>query len=173
MNSLEQLVRAAQSGQRDAFARLVERFQRAAIATACSVLHDFHAAQDAAQDSFLIAFEQLGTLRNTETFCTWLLTIVRREAIRRSKQTRPTTSLDSEQELIAVAGTSWYHPHEELLKSIGRLPDHEREVVVFHYLDGYTAGEISDFTGRSVGTITKQLSRAVERLRKSLKQVPQ
>jgi RNA polymerase sigma-70 factor (ECF subfamily) len=39
------------------------------------------------------------------------------------------------------------------------------------YVDGRSVKEIADSTGRPVGTITKQLSRAIERLRHWLVEV--
>ena len=43
-----------------AFAELVRCYERAAIITAYSVLKDFHLAQDAAQEAFVIAYQRLG-----------------------------------------------------------------------------------------------------------------
>lgn len=173
MRSTTELVIAAQSGDREAFAELVRRYERAVVSTAWSVLQDYHTAQDAAQDSFVIAFRQLGTLRNAQTFGPWLLTLTRREAVRRSRQSPMTVSIDSIAEpAIARAVPAWTQEYEDLVRAIGRLPDHEKEVVVFHYFDGYSARKVAELTTRPVGTVTKQLSRAVGRLRRWLEKVP-
>ncbi len=171
--STAELVIAAQSEDRTAFAELVRRYERVVASTAWSVLHDFHAAQDVAQDSFVIAFRQLGTLRNARTFGPWLLALTRREAVRRRRRSPVTVSIDAVAETaIATITPAWHQEYESLVGAIGRLPDHEREVVVFHYLDGYSAREMAELTGRPVGTVTKQLSRAIRRLRRWLVKVP-
>jgi RNA polymerase sigma-70 factor (ECF subfamily) len=54
-----------------------------------------------------------------------------------------------------------------------RLPDHERDVVTLHHLDGHSVQAVADLTGRPLGTVTKQLSRAYERLRETFKEAPQ
>lgn len=54
---------------------------------------------------------------------------------------------------------------EDLLEAVARLPDHERVVVGLRYFDGHAVNDIAAITGRPVGTVTKQLSRAIKRLR--------
>ena len=63
MPSTEELVKAAQAGEKAAFAELIRRYERAAIITAHSVLGDFHLAQDAAQEAFVIAYQKLSRIR--------------------------------------------------------------------------------------------------------------
>ena len=62
--------------------------------------------------------------------------------------------------------------HEELIVAVGRLPEQEQTVVVFHYLDGHPVKVVAEMTGRPVGTVTKQLSRGAARLRRILKRTP-
>ena len=75
-----ELVKAALKGQRQAFAELVKRYERAVRAVAMNVLADSHAAEDVAQDCFVIAYQKLSELRKPEAFGYWLLKIARREA---------------------------------------------------------------------------------------------
>jgi len=174
MRTTAELVAATQSGDREAFAELVRRYERAVISTAWSVLNDYHTAQDVAQDSFVIAFRKLGSLRNAKTFGNWLLTLTRREAVRRSRKTPTSVSIDSvEEPLNESPAPAWIQDCEDLARAIGGLPDHEKEVIIFHYLDGHSAREVSELTSRPIGTVTKQLSRAVFRLRQCLERVSQ
>ena len=62
---LPPLVRRAQAGDRDAFDLIVHRFQDRAVGYAYVLLGDFHRAEDAAQDAFLQAFQDLPTLRES------------------------------------------------------------------------------------------------------------
>ena len=59
---------------------------------------------------------------------------------------------------------------ETILKLVDRLPVSERQIVMMRYFDDLSMGEISEVTGRPVGTVTKQLSRARERLRNWLQE---
>src|SRR5262249_57094256 len=82
----EEIVRAVLRGDREAFALLVSRHERAVWATAWRVLRDNHAAADAGQEAFLQAFRRLGDLRRPEQFGVWVLRIARREAIRLARR---------------------------------------------------------------------------------------
>ena len=54
---------------------------------------------------------------------------------------------------------------EDLLAAVARLPEHERIVIVLRYVDGRSVAEVAAALGRPIGTVTKQLSRAIERLK--------
>ena len=165
MASTEELLKAAQRGETAAFAELVRCYQRAAIITAQAVLRDFHLAQDATQEAFLIAYQRLGQLRDAAFFGPWLLRIARRQALRLSRRRNAERTVAEGVDRAAAEAGDWMEPYKEVVGQIARLPEHERIVVVMRYVDGRSVKEIADSTGRPLGTVTKQLSRAIERLR--------
>jgi RNA polymerase sigma-70 factor, ECF subfamily len=171
MPSTEELVKAAQAGGTAAFAELVRRYERAAIVTAYSVLGDFHWAQDATQEAFVIAYQKLGRLRDLASFGPWLLRIARHWALRLKRGRKAETAGMDCDEFTATRADDWMEPYREVARQIARLPEHERIVTVMRYVDGLSVKEIAELTGRPVGTITKQLSRAIERLRNWLVEV--
>jgi RNA polymerase sigma-70 factor, ECF subfamily len=57
---------------------------------------------------------------------------------------------------------------EELFDLIAELPDQERAVLLLRYVEGHDVAAIAVIRGSPVGTITKQLSRALKRLEKLL-----
>ena len=65
------LVRRAREGDEFAFGQLVERYQRPAYAVAMSVLGRHEDAEDAAQESFLVALTRLEECRNPDRFGGW------------------------------------------------------------------------------------------------------
>jgi RNA polymerase sigma-70 factor (ECF subfamily) len=168
MPSTKELLEAARAGQAAAFAELVRRYERAAIITAHSQLGDFHLAQDAAQEAFVIAYRRLDQLRDGASFGPWLLRIARRRALRFGRRRRAEPASIESVDCPTAAAPDWIEPYQEVVRHLGRLPEHERIVAVMRHVDGRSVQEIADATGRPVGTITKQLSRAIERLRKWL-----
>ncbi len=168
MSSTEELVKAAQAGESSAFAELVRRYERATIIAAHSVLGNFHASQDAAQEAFIIAYRELGQLRDAASFGPWLLRIAGRRALRLKRNRNVERTGTEYVDLATTPIDDWMEPYADVVRQLARLPEHERIVTVMRYVDGLSVKEIADSTGRPVGTITKQLSRAIGRLRSLL-----
>ncbi len=165
-----ELVNAVLRGQQTAFAQLVKRYERAVRAVAVDVLADSHAAEDVAQDSFVIAYQKLPELRKPEAFGYWLLKITRREAISASRSRVKMLSLE-ESKLMPVEGRDGQlEEHlQEVLAAVMKLPAHEQQIVMLKYFSGQSLRGISQMTGKAIGTLSKQLSRAHKRLRNILK----
>src|SRR6516164_3935299 len=79
---LEQLVRRALKGDRNAFVAPTRRFQHLAFGAALAVLGDFHQAEDTVQEAFLSAWSALPALSDPAAFPGWLRGIVRHHAFR-------------------------------------------------------------------------------------------
>jgi RNA polymerase sigma-70 factor (ECF subfamily) len=69
------LIRAAQGGDRPAFARLVEQYWDGLYRWLYHLTHDRHAAEDLAQETFLKAFRGLDRFRADSNFKAWLYRI--------------------------------------------------------------------------------------------------
>ena len=114
-------------------------------------------------------------LRDPARFGIWLLRITRREAVRQARRrTRnPVRPLDDRDHSAMEREPAMSFPVdvEELLSAVAGLPRHERLVVAMRYFGGYPVTEVAEALGRPVGTVTKQLSRAIERLKKRLNEV--
>ena len=156
----QQLVTAALGGDRAAFAALVQRYGPAVKAVAYGILRDHHLAEDAAQETFVSAHQQLARLRLRELFGRWLLAIARQRALacrRNLKVQLPLEAADDVESPRAV--------DHDLLDEVMALPEAERRFVMLHYFSGYSVSEIAQITDRPLGTVTKQMSRAYQRLR--------
>jgi RNA polymerase sigma-70 factor (ECF subfamily) len=171
MKTDAEIVRAVLDGDLEAFAALVARHERAVWATAWRVLRDDHAAADASQEVFLLAFRRLRSLLRPEQFGVWLLRIARRQSVHmaRRRVREPSRSIDDAgcdlpQERENGRVTQFSADADELLAAVARLPEHERLVVSLRYFEGYSVAEVASALGRPIGTVTKQLSRAIERL---------
>src|SRR6266404_8771676 len=82
------LVRAARSGDREAFGRLVESHQRAVTRLAYRLLGDLDDADGAAQDTFIKAWATLGEFRHECPFGAWLSRIAVNQCRDRLKRKR-------------------------------------------------------------------------------------
>ena len=76
MEALQNLVENAAKGDLRAFKTLMIQFQDMAVGYAFSRLGDFHLAEDAAQEAFVEAHRNLGSLTAPKAFPTWFQKVV-------------------------------------------------------------------------------------------------
>jgi|SRR5579863_3958876 len=171
MHSDEHLIREVLAGNRDAYADLVLRYERHVHAAAWAILRNHHSAEDVTQEAFIKAYHKLATLRTPRTFGPWVLTIVRRAATDRAGIKSRLVLLPTLPDL-----PSFDPPADDdatlILSAIACLPGREQQVLLLRYFDDLTVANIAKLLDCPVGTITKQLSRALARLRHHLKEKP-
>ncbi len=165
------LVDAVVAGDKAAFAELVRRYEPVARAAVVAILHDTDLAQDVLQEAFLRAYENLGKLADRSRFGPWVLKIARRQALRTRRRRRvvEVTLEPNALEAAAASNGRLDDDSQALLEAVAQLPDHEQVVVVLHYFQAHNVETIAQLTGRSSGTVTKQLSRARRRLKQWLR----
>ena len=167
MRTDAELVNVVLDGEKQAFAVLVKRYERPVRAVALNVLGDYHSAADVSQDAFVKAYEQLGGLRKPEAFGAWLMKITSRCALDSARRKPKETQLEPKI-ATAIEGPNGRldEDKQKLLAAVVKLPRSEKQVVILRYLGNNSVKDVADIVGRSVGTVTKQLSRAHKRLRK-------
>jgi RNA polymerase sigma-70 factor (ECF subfamily) len=165
MRSDAELVDAVLSGDREVFVDLVHRYEDAVRATILAIVRNHHTTQDVTQDTFVAAYEKLGGLRDGSAFGAWLLQIARRRAVDAVKRTPRTEPLDGLEMPGSPRNGELDETSGDLLTAVLRLPEHERTVVMLNYFAGHKLAEIAEMTGRPLGTVTTQLTRARDRLR--------
>jgi|SRR5208282_1650063 len=82
------LVHASKNGDVAAFEQLVKRYDRKLLRIAQSVTHNIEDAQDAVQEAFLKAFQNLGQFREESQFSTWLIRITLNQSLMKLRKQR-------------------------------------------------------------------------------------
>jgi RNA polymerase sigma-70 factor, ECF subfamily len=129
-------------------------------------------AQDFTQETFIRAFDRLGTFRGESAFSTWLHTItttVVLNGLRKVKRFRQRETDIEDAHMVGVARRE-AEPDLKLrmTKAIDALPEGYRTVFLMHDVEGYTHEEIGAALGVETGTSKAQLSRARAKLRIAL-----
>ncbi len=172
-----ELVHQAREGDEFAFGLLVKRYQRPAYAVALSVTGRHEDAEDAAQESFLVALARLDECRSPERFGGWLMTIVRnrsknlirRESLRETDQVPPgarssAPTPDKVAENVELRAL--------LEEALAELPEVQREIVLLHDMEGWKHREIAERLEIPSGTVRSHLHFARKALRAALGEVP-
>ena len=179
------LITSAQQGDLDAFNTLILHYQNAVFNTAARILGDDDLAQDAAQDAFISAFQNIKSFRGG-SFKAWLLRTVTNaclDELRRQKR-KPTTPLEPEtsdgEEIdspkwLADKGMTPAQKAEadELEHAIqhclNELPVEFRAAVVLADVQGLDYAEAAAASRVPIGTIKSRIARARLRLRECLR----
>jgi RNA polymerase sigma-70 factor (ECF subfamily) len=164
---VEDLVRAAQRGDRGAFSALYTQYSRMIHGILLSRVPRLY-AEDLVQDVFLSAMQRLSSLRDPAAFGGWLATIARNRAtdhLRRSPQTTELSDTlaaadDDQTKAIAVLGI------------IRGLPEAYRETLTLRLVEGMTGPEIAARTGLTEGSVRVNLHRGMKQLREQLERRP-
>jgi RNA polymerase sigma factor (sigma-70 family) len=180
MDGIETLINQATNlddpieARQQAFGEIVNRFQDMAYGRAYAMLHDFHLAQDAAQEAFIEAWRNLHTLQEPKAFPGWFKRIV----IRRCSRLTRRKSLDTaplEDALNVTTGQPDPHTEAEQAEikalvhsGIQSLSEPERTTTTLFYIDGYTQHQIADFLEVPVTTVNMRLHRARKRLKERM-----
>ncbi len=164
-------VRRARAGDDAAFSALVETYQAPIYNLCYRMLGDPGEAEDAAQESFLRAYAQIGSYDPSRSFKTWLFSIANHHCIDRLRRRRLTwLSIDADdlpphpalqepspgpEELAARHETQ--AAMQALLK---RLAPEDRSVIVMRYWYDLSYEEIAQATRTTVSAVKSRLHRA-------------
>ena len=172
------------AGDENAFTALVKKYEKRIHAFVWRRVRDYHIAEEITQDTFLMAYEKLGTLRDPNRFSGWLYMIATRRFLTWITEKKiPMQSLEamSEAEVEALFYAQYLAEQTEKLGTekqrevveylLQKLPSRERTAVVLHYLSEMTCEEIGEFLEVSPNTVKSQLHRARKRLKKEVSMV--
>ena len=163
--------RAKKETRQEAFAQLVSEFYETAFGWAYSRLRDADVAQDAVQDAFVVAYQQLHQLNEPQAFAGWFKQIVLSQVYRLLRDTRPLAqAVDLNQEIVAlepgpVALLENVELKERVMTAVQALPEKEQVVTQMFYLNGYSQKEIARLLELPLTTVKKRLQYARRNLR--------
>ena len=174
-----ELIQQVLAGDENAFAELVKKYQKPVHALAWRKIGDFHVAEEITQDTFLIVYQSLHTLRDPNQFFGWLYVIVTRRCyawLRKKRiRTQPLEDIETtmtqrdaySRHVADQRAQSAIESQRDAVKQLlAKLKESERTVMTLYYLGEMTVEEISKFLGVSSGTIKSRLQRARNRLQK-------
>ena len=163
-------VELAGTGDEAAFAQLVAAYHADMARVAYTICSDPELAEDAVQSAWLIAWRKLHSLRDPDRVRPWLLSVTANEA-RQLLRRRHGRMFEID---VHAPGDSRDDPGEgiervDLRGALARLSADDRTVLGLHYGVDLTSDELAAALGTSPSTARKRVSRAIERLRKELR----
>lgn len=168
-NMVEQL----RDGNREAFRALYDRYAPQMIKTATLILKDRMSAEDAVQETFIECYRRIGSLRQAETFGSWLYKILIRKCWDKgSKEKRHADIADLELEDKAgerpdqAVMRKWTEQEMKrtLSEALEMISLPQRTVLVLHYFNGMPVKEIAKTVNCLEGTVKARLHHGRKKL---------
>ena len=163
------IIAAARRGEARAFVQLVQRYQTPVYNLAYRLLDDAAEADDAAQETFVRAYTQLGRFDTRQPFGRWLMSIATHyciDRLRRQKHLGPSLDQETMQESVPSeqglpeAMAMEHERADEAQRLLSYLPPTHRRVVVLKYWGEQSTAEIAKNTSESVANVKVMLHRA-------------
>ncbi|MBL8994079.1 MAG: sigma-70 family RNA polymerase sigma factor [Spirochaetia bacterium] len=167
------LVEAVQSGNEEAFAILVRRYQKRLQGILSSWVGRGQGIEDLVQETFVKVFRHIRSFRGESQFSTWIYRIavntardhLKKEIRREKHRAAAEAALPEEGADLSERHTS----RMDLERAMGRLPEDQRLSLLLVVRDGFSHREAAEIQACSVGTVSWRIHEARERLRKILK----
>jgi RNA polymerase sigma-70 factor (ECF subfamily) len=171
----EDLVRRYLSGDRGAFAALVERHERRVYNLALRMTGREEDARDATQDAFLTALRKLSSFRGEAAFTTWMHRVTANACydVLRKRQRHPL--LESPREDLPTLEPPPAPDHADdsslsldVRRALLEVPEDFRVAMIMHDVQDLPQDQIAEILGIPVGTVKSRLHRGRVALAKAM-----
>lgn len=177
MNEEQTWILQAKNGSDEAFTTIVETYQSPVFNLCYRMLGEPEAAEDAAQETFLRAYQHLHRYDIKRPFATWLLSIAAHYCIDRLRRRKlPIFSVDEDEEsTFEIPDAHAPHPEAEAVHGEQREQIHamihsldatDRAAVVMRYWYDFSEKEIAEALNLTVSAVKSRLHRARKQLGK-------
>lgn len=171
-----QLLTAVTKGDERAFRTIHRRHVLKLTAFAQRVTGDQGAAEEVANDTFLVIWRSSERFQGRSKVSTWMFGIAYRIAKKkRQKLARHQRDIDIDE--CAISDTqdtaALAIQRRDISKALNRLKPELRAVIELTYFQGYLYSEIAEMLGCPVGTVKTRILRAKEQLRHVLREAPE
>ena len=172
MNDEMAWVVQAQQGNEEAFTKLVEAYQTHVYNLCYRMLGEPELAEDAAQETFLRAFQHLHRYDSKRPFATWLLSIAAHyciDRLRRRKFSMISIDDDEEDGGLELPDADAPNPESEMIHGeqqarmqsmLKRLDSVDRAAIVLRYWNDCSEAEIAETLHLTVSAVKSRLHRA-------------
>ena len=172
MNDEMAWVTKAQQGSDEAFTHLVETYQTHVYNLCYRMLGEPEAAEDAAQETFLRAYQHIHRYDSRRPFATWLLSIAAHyciDRLRRRKFTMNSIEQDEEESGFELPDKERVSPESEVIhgeqrkqiqRLLKRLDSVDRAAVIMRYWHDCSEVEIAESLNLTVSAVKSRLHRA-------------
>ena len=175
MDSREQLIEQmlilrCQMGDKEAFARLIERYQRPLRYFISRLLDGAQASEDLLQETWLTVIRRLHGLKKPEAFSIWLYRIARNKVYHQLRKKKVWSELseniavpnENEDDIVSLENVAKIH------RCLNKLRPEHKEVLMLRFLEQMSYQQITEVLDCHLGTVKSRVYYAKLALKKEL-----
>ncbi len=173
LNEEAEWIRAAQSGDRDGFNRLVERYWDRLYRWLYHLTHDRHSAEDLTQETFLKALGAVQSFRPGSNFRAWIFRIGHNNFVNQKRSDKRTKQqLPDDAAAPETTGTEITAESREILEVVGQavadLPADFRSALMLRVDEELSFRDVAKILGTTEETARWRVFKARQKLMKVL-----
>ena len=164
------LLLRCQIGDRQAFAELIERYQKPLRYFISRLLDDTQMTEDVFQDIWLTVIKRICTLRDLDAFAPWLYRIARNKVYDHLRKKRVLSELN---EVIVTENNvqeETFSPEDaaQIHRCLQRLRPGHKEVLMLRFLEQMSYEQIAQVVNCTIGTVRSRIHYAKRALKKEM-----
>lgn len=173
----EVIARAVQTGDREQFGIIVERYEQKLLRYGRKFLSGREDVEDIVQDAFLRAYQNIQSYDSSRPFSAWIYRIAHNAFVNRLRKNAYGPILVADFDTF-IAHPQYEDPtlterdHADIKSAVdaglSELVSQYREVLILYYLEELSYKEIAEILQIPIGTVGIRLSRARTALKKVL-----
>ncbi|RJQ36411.1 RNA polymerase sigma factor [Candidatus Parcubacteria bacterium] len=165
----ESLVRACQTGDREAFSALYDRYIKKIYTYVYYKTHHKETAEDLTAKTFIKALEHIDSCDPDQRFGAWLYRIARNTVIDHYRTARPALEIDDAWDIPDTSDIARDADARQRLAAVRAevqaLPSVQRDILMLRLWEGLSYQEIAQIVQKSEGHCKVIFSRAIRQLR--------
>ncbi len=166
------LILRCQLRDRQAFAELIDRYQRPLRYFIARLVGNPDLADELSQETWLTVLSKIHTLRSAATFSVWLYRIARNRVYQELRRRKVTVELDDNLEASddTVDEIGSFEDAAKLHRCLEKLKPLHQEVLLLRFLEEMSYEQIADVLDCNLGTVRSRIFHAKRALRKELEE---
>lgn len=178
----EELVKKVKNGDVDAFEEIIAKYEKKVFSLIFNVIKNENEIEDLAQEVFIKIYKNIDKFQGKSSLYTWVYRITTNVCLDYIKKRKEIIYIDekiqfedgemdmqlSTNEKLQDELYEEKELKEKLKKSINKLPENQRMMIILRDIKGLSYEEISKILSMKLGTVKSQINRARLKLKEIL-----
>jgi RNA polymerase sigma-70 factor (ECF subfamily) len=163
--SEREILELVKKGNREAYGEIVKKYMKSAYYITLGFVHNHQDALDLSQEAFIKAFRKIKRFDTEKAFFPWFYKLMKNLCLDYLRKKKKRSEVPLEGTEASQDERQNAEIREALGKAIAELPFEQREVIILRYFQQLSYRELSEMTGKPIGSVMSSLYYAKKKLK--------